>query len=212
MILITAQRLARKLCSCKKPQEIPEEALLRAGFKADDLDGTWQPFGPAGCEHTRQASRRPLRVRDVLEDREAHDGVEARGGEVAVAQEIGRSEGGLAQGSHQRFEPAGEDEIGPGVLRILAGERGDEHAASDADLQHPPAVGRQQVEAHLQAVAVQPADPRVIVVGQGIVRVVGPEDAFRRELETHPPDSHGAPPAPSRSSVVRLSPPVGSET
>ncbi len=50
VILITAQRLARKLCSCKKPQEIPEEALLRAGFKADDLDGTWQPFGPAGCE------------------------------------------------------------------------------------------------------------------------------------------------------------------
>ena len=50
VILITAQRLARKLCTCKKPQEIPEEALLRAGFKADDLDGTWQPFGPAGCE------------------------------------------------------------------------------------------------------------------------------------------------------------------
>ena len=50
VILITAQRLARKLCSCKKPEEIPEEALLRAGFKEEDLDGSWQPFGPAGCD------------------------------------------------------------------------------------------------------------------------------------------------------------------
>jgi type IV pilus assembly protein PilB len=50
VILVTAQRLARKLCTCKKIVEIPEEALKRAGFKDDDLDGTWQPFGPVGCE------------------------------------------------------------------------------------------------------------------------------------------------------------------
>jgi type IV pilus assembly protein PilB len=50
VILITAQRLARKLCSCKQPQDIPEEALKRAGFEDDELDGTWQPFGPVGCE------------------------------------------------------------------------------------------------------------------------------------------------------------------
>jgi type IV pilus assembly protein PilB len=50
VILITAQRLARKLCSCKKPVEIPEEALLRAGFTAEDLDGTWQPYGHSGCD------------------------------------------------------------------------------------------------------------------------------------------------------------------
>ena len=50
VILITAQRLARRLCSCKKPEDIPEEALLRAGFAEDELDGSWQPFGPAGCD------------------------------------------------------------------------------------------------------------------------------------------------------------------
>src|SRR6478609_7047687 len=50
VILVTAQRLARKLCSCKMPVDIPEEALLRAGFREDDLDGTWQAFGPVGCE------------------------------------------------------------------------------------------------------------------------------------------------------------------
>ncbi len=50
VILITAQRLARKLCTCKKPHDIPEEALKRAGFREDQMDGSWQAFGPVGCE------------------------------------------------------------------------------------------------------------------------------------------------------------------
>jgi type IV pilus assembly protein PilB len=50
VILITAQRLARKLCTCKKPVSIPEVALKRAGFKDEDLDGGWQPYAAAGCE------------------------------------------------------------------------------------------------------------------------------------------------------------------
>ena len=50
VILITAQRLARRLCSCKRPIEIPREALLRAGFLESELDGTWQPYGHVGCD------------------------------------------------------------------------------------------------------------------------------------------------------------------
>nr|WP_314899127.1 type IV-A pilus assembly ATPase PilB [uncultured Deefgea sp.] len=50
VILITAQRLARRLCSCKQPVEIPEAALLSAGFEQSDLDGTWKAYGPKGCE------------------------------------------------------------------------------------------------------------------------------------------------------------------
>ncbi|MGE5616499.1 MAG: type IV-A pilus assembly ATPase PilB [Bacillota bacterium] len=50
VILITAQRLARRLCNCKKPVDLPQEALKRAGFKDEDLDNTWQPYGPGGCE------------------------------------------------------------------------------------------------------------------------------------------------------------------
>jgi type IV pilus assembly protein PilB len=53
VILITAQRLARRLCSCKKPEDIPVEALADAGFADDDLDGTWRPFGPAGCDRCK---------------------------------------------------------------------------------------------------------------------------------------------------------------
>jgi type IV pilus assembly protein PilB len=51
VILITAQRLGRRLCpNCKQPEDIPPEALLRAGFAESELDGSWQPFGPVGCD------------------------------------------------------------------------------------------------------------------------------------------------------------------
>jgi type IV pilus assembly protein PilB len=50
VILITAQRLARRLCTtCKSPLDVPRKALLDAGFKADELDGSWTPFKPVGC-------------------------------------------------------------------------------------------------------------------------------------------------------------------
>jgi type IV pilus assembly protein PilB len=50
VILITAQRLARRLCTCKQPAEIDETALLAAGFREADLDGSWTPYRPVGCE------------------------------------------------------------------------------------------------------------------------------------------------------------------
>ncbi len=50
VILITAQRLARRLCNCKEPLEVDEDALLQAGFREADLDGSWQPYRPVGCE------------------------------------------------------------------------------------------------------------------------------------------------------------------
>ena len=48
--LITAQRLARRLCACKQPLEVDEGALLNAGFLEADLDGSWVPYRPMGCE------------------------------------------------------------------------------------------------------------------------------------------------------------------
>ncbi len=50
VILITAQRLARRLCSCKQPITVQEEALLEAGFTEDDLDGSWMPYKAVGCD------------------------------------------------------------------------------------------------------------------------------------------------------------------
>ena len=50
VILITAQRLARRLCpTCKAPADIPHETLLDAGFKDEEVDGSWTPYRPVGC-------------------------------------------------------------------------------------------------------------------------------------------------------------------
>jgi type IV pilus assembly protein PilB len=50
VILITAQRLARRLCAnCKKPADIPYENLIEAGFKEEEVDGSWTPYKPVGC-------------------------------------------------------------------------------------------------------------------------------------------------------------------
>jgi type IV pilus assembly protein PilB len=50
VILITAQRLARKLCeNCKAPTEYPREAMLKAGFTDEQLQGNWKPYRAVGC-------------------------------------------------------------------------------------------------------------------------------------------------------------------
>ena len=50
VLLITAQRLARRLCeNCKVLAEYPREALLKAGFAATDIDGSWKPYRAVGC-------------------------------------------------------------------------------------------------------------------------------------------------------------------
>jgi type IV pilus assembly protein PilB len=50
VILITAQRLARRLCAnCKQPADIPKENLIEAGFKEEEIDGSWTPYRPVGC-------------------------------------------------------------------------------------------------------------------------------------------------------------------
>jgi type IV pilus assembly protein PilB len=48
--LVLAQRLVRKLCEfCKSTLQIPEHALIEAGFAMDDLQG-WRPLGATGCD------------------------------------------------------------------------------------------------------------------------------------------------------------------
>jgi type IV pilus assembly protein PilB len=55
--LITAQRLCRRLCTCKiEHKDVPDEILLREGFQTEDLErrakGEWKLYTkhPNGCE------------------------------------------------------------------------------------------------------------------------------------------------------------------
>ncbi|MEG0316908.1 MAG: ATPase, T2SS/T4P/T4SS family, partial [Comamonas sp.] len=50
VILITAQRLARRLCpQCKQPHDVPLETLREAGYAERDLDSSWVPYKAVGC-------------------------------------------------------------------------------------------------------------------------------------------------------------------
>ena len=67
VILITAQRLARKLCSaCKAPQSLPNAALLEAGFKSEDLDGSWKLYAPVGCPQCNNGYKGRLGIYQVM--------------------------------------------------------------------------------------------------------------------------------------------------
>ncbi|WP_428420376.1 type IV-A pilus assembly ATPase PilB [Methylibium sp.] len=67
VILITAQRLARKLCeNCKAPADYPREALLRAGFVEADLDGSWKPYRAVGCSSCSNGYRGRVGIYQVM--------------------------------------------------------------------------------------------------------------------------------------------------
>ncbi len=67
VILITAQRLARRLCeNCKAPAEYPREALLRAGFKEEDLDGRWKPYKAIGCSSCNNGYKGRVGIYQVM--------------------------------------------------------------------------------------------------------------------------------------------------
>ncbi|MBJ7576059.1 type IV-A pilus assembly ATPase PilB [Luteimonas sp. MC1828] len=49
--LVIAQRLARRLCErCKQPVELPDNALLAAGFTADDVHEGFTVYEAVGCD------------------------------------------------------------------------------------------------------------------------------------------------------------------
>jgi type IV pilus assembly protein PilB len=50
VILITAQRLARRLCpNCKAPIDIPKKALIDAGYSDEELNTPWVSYRAVGC-------------------------------------------------------------------------------------------------------------------------------------------------------------------
>ena len=67
VLLITAQRLARKLCeNCKTHAEYPREAMLKAGFKDTDFDGSWKPYRAVGCSACSNGYRGRVGIYQVM--------------------------------------------------------------------------------------------------------------------------------------------------
>jgi len=67
VLLIMAQRLARRLCPhCKKPEDVPREALEMEGFTAQEIDEGLTVYGPVGCERCNQGYRGRVGIFQVM--------------------------------------------------------------------------------------------------------------------------------------------------
>ncbi|MEE9331098.1 MAG: type IV-A pilus assembly ATPase PilB [Methylophilaceae bacterium] len=72
--LITAQRLARRLCkSCKEPIEAPKEALIKVGFEEDDFKQKFQLYGhkEGGCDQCNGGYKGRVGIYQVMPITEA---------------------------------------------------------------------------------------------------------------------------------------------
>jgi type IV pilus assembly protein PilB len=66
--LIIAQRLARKLCNhCRRPIEIPREALLKEGFPEERI-GSFTIYEPVGCDHCNGGYKGRVGIYEVVKN------------------------------------------------------------------------------------------------------------------------------------------------
>jgi len=69
--LIIAQRLARKLCdNCKKPANLPKEALVESGFSPDEV-ASLKIYSPVGCDLCNDGYKGRVGVYQVMPVSEA---------------------------------------------------------------------------------------------------------------------------------------------
>lgn len=93
--LITAQRLARRLCKqCKEPiDDLPDQVLLDAGFVPEDLDGSWKPYKPVGCNACNNGYKGRVGIYQVMPITEAMQQIILRGGSALEIAAQARAEG-----------------------------------------------------------------------------------------------------------------------
>ncbi|MDR3394889.1 MAG: type IV-A pilus assembly ATPase PilB [Parasulfuritortus sp.] len=97
VLLITAQRLGRRLCpNCKQPIDIPPEAMMNAGFAEADLDGSWQAFGAVGCDVCKNTGYKGrVGIYQVMPISDEINRLILKNGSVADIAEQARNEGVL---------------------------------------------------------------------------------------------------------------------
>jgi len=94
VILITAQRLARRLCTCKDAADLGEDALLVAGFARADLDGSWVPYKPVGCDRCKGSGYKGrVGIYEVMPVTEAIQHIILKGGSSIEIAEQAQREG-----------------------------------------------------------------------------------------------------------------------
>ena len=93
-VLISAQRLARRLCNnCKALADIPKKAYLDAGFDAAELDSSWVSYRPVGCSACNDGYRGRVGVYEVMPISDAIQRIILRDGSAQDIAEQARREG-----------------------------------------------------------------------------------------------------------------------
>ncbi len=91
--LIIAQRLTRRLCEgCKKPADIPEQALLKAGYKKEELAGI-QLHAPVGCDGCSDGYKGRVGIYQVMPVSEATQQIIMSGGNQLDIEKQAKKEG-----------------------------------------------------------------------------------------------------------------------
>lgn len=92
VILITAQRLARRLCpNCKKTVDIPKKSLLDAGYSHADLTDAWVPYHPVGCSMCNNGYKGRVGIYQVMPISEEIQRIILRDGNaLEIAEQAGR--------------------------------------------------------------------------------------------------------------------------
>lgn len=94
VILITAQRLARRLCPlCKIPADVPHEALVEAGYPEEDIDGSWTTYKPVGCSSCNNGYKGRVGIYQVMPISEDIQRIILRDGSALDISEQAKKEG-----------------------------------------------------------------------------------------------------------------------
>lgn len=93
VLLIMAQRLARRLCeNCKQAVQLPRDALLQAGFSAAEAE-TVSVYEPVGCEYCVKGYKGRVGIYQVMPITEAINRIILEGGNVTRIAEQAVAEG-----------------------------------------------------------------------------------------------------------------------
>ncbi len=90
--LVIAQRLARRLHDCKKVMDIPNEALLKEGFKEDELDDL-TIYEPVGCNACTEGYKGRVGIYQVMPMTENIQKIILEGGNALQIAEKSEQEG-----------------------------------------------------------------------------------------------------------------------
>ncbi|MCU7842715.1 MAG: type IV-A pilus assembly ATPase PilB [Candidatus Thiodiazotropha sp. (ex Monitilora ramsayi)] len=94
VLLIMAQRLARRLCEhCKAPDDLPKEALLEEGFTESDIASGFTIYKPVGCDLCTNGYKGRVGIFQVMPVSEAMGKIIMEGGTSLQLEEQAENEG-----------------------------------------------------------------------------------------------------------------------